>query len=268
MKLFAQIFLQGFYKFLTMKYYRQFMKLVFNYGAKPRFTNYTIALLNYTITVPDCRSFIWQFKEIFVDNNYLFNAQTDSPVIYDCGSNIGTSVIYFKEIYPGAKIKAFEAQPDIFSILKQNIEFNKIDSVELYSKAVWINNDGIEITSEGADGSSIFGDGPKTKIDSIRLKELIEKEETIDFLKMDIEGAETDVLKDCENSLQHIKHIFIEYHSFVNEKQNLDLVLSILSKNGFRYFVESAIHKKFLFTNEKNEYSPNMDLQTNIYAYK
>lgn len=131
--------------------------------------------------MPDCRSFIWQYKEIFVDKNYLFKSVSTSPIIYDCGSNIGTSVLFFKEYFPNAKIKAFEAEPKIFSILKQNIESNKIDNVELISKAVWITNDGIEINSEGADSSSVFGEGKKTKIESVRLKVLIEKENVIDF---------------------------------------------------------------------------------------
>lgn len=268
MKLFAQIFLQGFFRFLTDKYYRRFMKLVFLYGGKPRYISHTINFLKYKISVPDCRSFIWQFKEIFVDKNYLFKTETETPVIYDCGSNIGTSILFFKENFPKAKIKAFEAAPGIFSILKQNIESNKVDNVELISKAVWINNNGIEINAEGADGSSIYGEGEKTKIESVRLKELIEKETFIDFLKLDIEGAETEVLKDCENSLAHIKNIFIEYHSYINKEQNLDLVLSILSKNGFRYFIKSAVHNKYPFLKKKSNYSQNIDLQTNIYAYK
>lgn len=268
MKLFTQIFLQGFYSFLTDRYYRQFMKLVFLYGGNSRYKSKSVRFLNYKMNVPDCRSFIWQIKEIFVDKNYLFKSETETPLIYDCGSNIGTSVLFFKETFPNAKIKAFEAVPEIFSILKQNIESNKVDDVELISKAVWTNNNGIEINSEGADGSSIFGEGKKINIESVRLKELIEKENSIDFLKMDIEGAETEVLKDCENSLSHIKNIFIEYHSFINKEQNLDLVLSILSKNGFRYFIKSAVHNKYPFLKKKNNYSPNIDLQTNIYAYK
>lgn len=268
MKLFAQIFLNGLYNFLTSRVYRQFMKIVFFYGGISRYNTRTISFLKYKMIVPDCRSFIWQFKEIFVDRNYLFNSSNNSPIIYDCGSNIGTSVLFFKELYPNAQIKAFEADPEIFSILKQNLELNNIENVDLYSKAVWINNEGIEITSEGADGSSIFGKGEKIKVESVSLKELIEKETSIDFLKMDIEGAETEVLKNCSASLMHIKNIFIEYHSFINHEQNLDLVLSILSKNGFRYFVKSAVYNKYPFLKTKNNYSPDMDLQTNIYAYK
>ena len=268
MKLFAQIFINGFYNFLTDKFYRQFMKLVFLYGGRPRYELRSIKFLNFKMIVPDCRSFIWQFKEIFVDKNYLFKAENDSPVIYDCGSNIGTSVLFFKESYPNSIIKAFEAEPKIFSILKQNIESNKVSDVELISKAVWVNNGGIEISSEGADGSTIYGEENKTKIESIRLKELIENENIIDFLKMDIEGAEIEVLIDCENSLGNIKNIFIEYHSFINKNQQLDLILSILTKNNFRYFIKSAVHNKYPFLKKKNNYSPNIDLQTNIYAYK
>lgn len=68
---------------------------------------------------------------------------------------------------------------------------------------------------------------------------------------MDIEGAETEVLKDCENSLKNVNNIFIEYHSFIDKEQNLDLVLSILAKNGFRYFVKSAVHNKYPFLKRK-----------------
>ncbi len=268
MKLFAELFLKGFYNFFTDENYRQFMKLVFLYGEKPRYTIYTARFLNYKVEVPDCLSFIWQFKEIFIDKNYLFKTESKNPLIYDCGSNIGTSVLFFRNTYPNAKIKAFEAEPKIFSILKHNLESNNVHDVELFSKAVWINNDGIEITSEGADASSIFGEGEKTKAESIRLKELIEKEGSVDFLKMDIEGAETAVLKDCENSLAHVNNIFVEYHSFINKEQNLDGILKILSKNGFRYFVKSAVENKYPFLKKKSHYSPNMDLQTNIYAYR
>jgi uncharacterized protein YfeS len=40
--------------------------------------------------VPDALSFIWQFKEIFVEEYYRFEAKSESPVIYDCGANVGT----------------------------------------------------------------------------------------------------------------------------------------------------------------------------------
>lgn len=268
MKLFLEISLKGIYSFLTDKNYREFIKLVLLYGNKERYKKFKVSFLNYKFLIPDALSFVWQFKEIFVDKNYLFNADNTTPLIYDCGSNIGTSILFFKEVYPNSKIKAFEAEPKIFSILKQNLELNKFMDVEIFPKAVWTNNHGIEIASEGADGSSIFGKGKKTKIESVCLKELIENETSIDFIKMDIEGAETEVLKDCENSLSHVKNIFIEYHSFINQNQNLDVVLNILAKNGFRYFVNSAVPNKHPFLKRKNSASPSIDLQTNIYAYK
>ena len=79
-------------------------------------------------------------------------------------------------------------------------------------------------------------DNPKNsyKVETIDLDELIDGE--VDFLKMDIEGAETGVLCGSQK-LDKVKQLFIEYHSFVDDKQKLSDLLSCLIKNGFRYFI-------------------------------
>ncbi|MCH8170652.1 MAG: FkbM family methyltransferase [Bacteroidetes bacterium] len=125
-----------------------------------------------------------------------------------------------------------------------------------------------KVNFDEADSSSIYTNGKKIKVDSVRLKELIEKEEIIDFLKMDIEGAETAVLKDCSESLKIVKNLFVEFHSFVNQRQDLDELLSVLTKSGFRYFIKPAADRKIPFVNRINKNNPAMDLQLNIYAYR
>jgi FkbM family methyltransferase len=268
MKLFLQILFRGSYRFLKNKNQREFMRLVFLYGNEPRYSPKKIRFLNYIVNVPDCLSFVWQYKEIFADENYRFNSNNPSPVIYDCGANIGISCIYFKKLFPKAKIKAFEADPKTAEILSVNLKQNHLSNIEEIPKAVWNNNDGIELTSEGADGSSIFSTGEKIKVKSVRLKELIEKEERIDLLKMDIEGAETEVLCDCKDSLSNIQHIFVECHSYVNNKQSLDEILAILTKSGFRYFIKPEADRSHPFINRQNKNFPEMDLQLNIFGYR
>ena len=44
------------------------------------------------------------FREIFVDAQYLFQADNDRPFIIDCGSNIGMAILFFKSLYPQARI--------------------------------------------------------------------------------------------------------------------------------------------------------------------
>ena len=232
MQLFLEILFKELYRSLTEKNYRQFLSLVLRFSGTSRYVQKNIKFLNYTFTVPDTLSFIWQFKEIFTDGSYLFKTDSAQPLIYDCGANIGTSVLYFKRMFPKARVKAFEADPKILKILERNISSNKITNIETIGKAVWINNGGVEFSLEGADGSSIFGKKNKVKISSIRLKDFLDNEDKIDLLKMDIEGAEVEVIRDCNSSLKKAQHIFIEYHSFANDEQKLNELLQTLSHNG------------------------------------
>jgi FkbM family methyltransferase len=256
------------YKFLTSPRYRRFIFYSIFNGSKKRFVARTIHFNNLKIYTPDTLSFIWQYKEIFADENYKFQTNSLNPVIYDCGANIGTSCLYFSKSYSKSKIKAFEADPNIAKILKGNLEKNNCADIEVIDKAVWINNDGIELSLEGADGASIYSKVNVTKVPSVRLKDLIEEENKIDMLKIDIEGAEYEVLKDCQNSLSNVENIFIEYHSFSNSNQNLSEILSILEKNNFRYFIKPVNDREIPFINRTNKSNPAMDLQLNIYAYK
>ena len=268
MKLFLKIIFKDFYKIISNSNYRIFLKLVFLYGDKSRYLKDRISFLNYQIEVMDYLSFIWQFKEIFVDKVYKFKSESGSPVIYDCGANIGISCIYFKKIYPGSIIKAFEANPKAATVLSRNLEMNRINNVEVISKAVWINNNGIEMEMEDADAASIYTSGTKVKVNSIRLSEMIVDEKKIDLLKIDIEGAETEVLKDCDGKLENVENIFVEYHSFTNGSQNLDSLLNILRKNRFRFFIKPAQDRPSPFINKTNKNFPQMDLQLNIFGYR
>jgi FkbM family methyltransferase len=268
MKVFVEHTAHGFYQFFKNSNYRRFILYSLIYGSKKRFVSRSLKFNNYKIFVPDTLSFIWQYKEIFTDENYKFKTNTQNPVIYDCGANIGVSCLYFRRNFPNAKIKAFEADPNIAKILSENLANNNVKNIEVIDKAVWINNDGIEISLEGADGASIYSKVNVTKVPSVRLKDLIEKENKIEMLKMDIEGAEYEVLLDCRNSLSNVENIFIEYHSFANSIQNLSEILSILEKNDFRYFIKPVNDRESPFVNRTNKSNPAMDLQLNICAYK
>ncbi|MCZ6702618.1 MAG: FkbM family methyltransferase, partial [Ignavibacteria bacterium] len=119
MKVFLERSFNGLYKAIRNPNERKFVFYSIIYGSKRRYEEKKMNFLNYNIRVPDALSFIWQFKEIFVDEYYKFESELTEPVIYDCGSNIGMSCIYFKRIFPGAKVKAFEADPKISKYLKE-----------------------------------------------------------------------------------------------------------------------------------------------------
>lgn len=60
----------------------------------------------------------------------------------------------------------------------------------------------------------------------------------VSFLKLDIEGAEYEVLHECRELLGNVQNIFVEYHSFADKKQELSGILKILENAGFRYYIE------------------------------
>ena len=94
----------------------------------------------------------------------------------------------------------------------------------------------------------------------------MQKEEIVDLLKIDIEGAEYEVLKDCEDTLDNVENIFIEYHSWNNSPQKLSEILAILEKNNFRYYISSICGRSHPFINTGLD--QNMDLQLNIFGVR
>lgn len=240
-------------------------KLLAQASEFDRFKEHEFVFRGMQLQVTDFISVAWQLKEFFDDGRMNFKPASENPVIYDCGANVGVSILYYKKMFPQSIIKAFEPDPKIFNCLKKNMAKNTVSGVELINKAVWNTNDGVSFGSEGADGGSVFYEGNKTMLPSIRLKELLQKEEKIDLLKIDIEGAELEVLKDCEMELKKVNYLFVEYHSWINNKQQLDELLRILTDKGFRYYIHSigeVLKQPFV----KQEFAGGMDVQLDIHA--
>jgi FkbM family methyltransferase len=237
-----------------------------NLKAFPRYTETSIDLLGHKHRVADGLSFYANYHEIFNDGMYEFECKKDNPVILDCGSNYGTSIIYFKSKFPNATITGIEADPKIYTLLKSNIEGRNFKDVTLINRAISADEKPIEFFCEGSDGGTTHPEShseKSIKIDSIILDSLLTDQ--IDFLKMDIEGAEYDVLKSSKK-LNQIDKIFIEYHSFKQSPQNLNEILTLLKDNSFRYYIHGGFCAPKPLLEEQLHF--NMDMQLNIYAKK
>ena len=235
-----------------------------------RYKPLNINLSGKEFKIADSLSFYYSYQEIFVGEIYKFNSTNHSPLIIDCGSNCGLSILYFRTLFPKSKIIGIEADPYIFEILKTNINNYELSSVELYNCALWDKVTKLDFYSEKADAGRIaYQKEEKTdklvKIDTRLLSEFI-KDKHVDFLKLDIEGAETKVLIECKDYLKNVNNIFIEYHSFSDKEQDLDLILSILKDNHFRYQIQTQFGSRRPFIEKKLQ--EGTDLQLNIFGYK
>ena len=74
--------------------------------------------------------------------------------------------------------------------------------------------------------------GKSAEVPSVRLKRILEKE-PVDLLKLDIEGSEETVLKDCAEALQNVHALLLVLHEFEPDRRRTSGVQDILSRAGF-----------------------------------
>jgi FkbM family methyltransferase len=232
----------------------------------PRYKQGQTELLSNTLTFVDSISFIHGYEEIFQDEIYNFKANNELPKIIDCGANIGLATIYFKKLYPKARLISFEPDPIIFEVLSNNIRSFGYQNVELINKAISDQNGTTTFFSEGGFSGSISNhvSGHEYEVKTQKLSEYLN--EPIDFLKIDIEGAENFVIHEIAQSLESVDNIFIEYHSHIDEEQKLDEILLILKNAGFRYHILEAFTRAQPFVNRETMLG--MDCQLNIIGYR
>jgi FkbM family methyltransferase len=208
------------------------------------------------------------FEEIFIQEIYKISLKPNCCII-DCGANIGLSVIYLKQLFPNASIIAFEPDENNFTLLTKNVASFHLHGVDLRKEAVWIENTLIGFKNEGSMSSKVdHGSTGTIKVKASRLKDLLVQQ--IDFLKIDIEGAEYEVLKDIEESLFNVRNLFIEYHGSFEQNNELTHVFAILTKNGFNYYIKEAtqVYKKPFFESSNQTIKRDWDIQLNIFCFR
>jgi FkbM family methyltransferase len=225
----------------------------------------------YKINFSDRSAFLLSVKELFIDEIYKFQTENESPYIIDCGSHIGMSLLYFSVNYKNSTIVGFEPDSFNYNIAKDNIHQCSLNNVEIINAAVWIENGNVDFLSSGDMSSSIkLNEAKKNdnteKTKCIRLRDFLEKK--VDFLKIDIEGAEYEVLLDCSDRLSNVDNLFIEYHGNFNEMNKLTDILHLLVQQNFSFYIKEAgdIYSKPFWNHEKTVY--NFDVQLNIFCFK
>ena len=208
------------------------------------------------------------YKEVFETEIYKFNTNSSSPLIIDCGANMGVSVLFFSKNYPNAKIYAFEPDSTVLPFIEKNIKTYALNNVILSPKAVWNEETELTFYTDNGLGGRIGMEYENQKpvfVSTVRLKDLLNQE--VDMLKIDIEGAEYTVIKDCEEFLSNVKHIFLEYHSFYDDSQHLDEILNIFKRQGFRYHLRQSFSRSKPFIN-KGLVCEKFDMAINVFSYR
>ena len=214
------------------------------------------------------RSRFMENKNVLFDRElYRFATTEDVPRIIDCGASIGLNTCYFKHLYPKSDIVAFEPDPRVFEILKRNCESWGANDIRLIPKAVWTRESTLPFRGDGkwsgrVDEEATGEDIPR--VPTCRLRDYLT--ERVDLLRLDIQGAEVDVLLDCADLLGHVQYLAVDYHSVFKRPQRLDELTGLLARAGFRMHFRATPQsdRPFLYRCLEG----GIDAQLHIFAFR
>jgi len=217
----------------------------------------------------DRKSLFYQYYEIYCKKYYDLPRKYDSKfVILDCGANIGLSAIRMHDNQPNVKIVCYEPDKSVFEKLQYNTSSIPVTSIELINAGVFTHNGKMQFIADGKDGGRVSENHSivSEEIKVIDLKELIRKSLPIALLKMDIEGAEHDVLPHISTELSKIENFFLEFHQIKGKKNNLSSLINPFEVAGFNYLIDvpKNYHTPFYF----KELNDMFDSQINVFFHK
>lgn len=183
------------------------------------------------------------YKEIFEENVYKLHGWmlSQGGIVLDIGANIGVFTMYAHEVAKSnglnIKVIAVEPQPDNIALLEDNIISNNIANSTIVSNvAISTSNSDVYITNEhGGSRLTDKSDNNSTRVDVVSLERLLDKMNilSVDFAKIDIEGAEVDlILNTPMSTLLKVKRFAIEYDE---NSGGVSTFAKIIEKLGSNY---------------------------------
>lgn len=189
-------------------------------------------------------------SSIEANETYQCLKHLETPVIFDVGANIGTYTTWIAQLFPRGKVYCFEPQRLVFQMLCGNLAINNFDNCYAYNMALGNVDSILEFEEpdyyqkEDFGTFSLIEDKIKTRSEYRHTVNLLTldsftthyKVDKVDFIKIDVEGMDLDVLKGGKKTLEtHRPSIFIEHSD--NRKSILNDIVEYLGINNYTYKV-------------------------------
>ena len=209
--------------------------------------------------------FIYEtISELFVNSfHFKYFDINEGDIVIDAGANIGGFTVQAgKKVGKNGKVIAIEPDPNNMKILKLNCEANNLGNVIFVEKGLWSKKDKLEFYESHRPGehSLIHTNEQHEKIikkskiidvdtfDNILYDNNIKK---VDFVKVDIEGAEYEALLGSLNTLMvydKIKFV-IEIH-YCGAETTDKMIIPFLSSKGFKVIESGSSYRMPVFASK------------------
>lgn len=158
------------------------------------------------------------FVQVFREREYSLPLRGQVRTIIDAGANVGLSSLYFATRFPQARIIAIEPEPANFELLRANIVNHRLIAPVWAALAAEDGEVRIVDPGQGNWAFRTWGHGPEgatgVAVPALSLDSILGHFglDHVDVLKMDIEGAEKEVLEHCAPWIDRIGVLVVELH--------------------------------------------------------
>ncbi len=158
-------------------------------------------------------------ESVFADRQYPLVEGFIPRTIIDAGANCGAASAYFKAYYPGAQIVALEPEQSNYDLLVKNL--GNVKGIDLLKGALWSRECDLQITNPDSSKyafqvTEVFDKSDRheglVKAYSVEQIMAMKNWQTVDLLKLDIEGSEREIFQTCPLWLRNVSMIFVELH--------------------------------------------------------
>lgn len=186
------------------------------------------------------------FRQVFVVGEYSCDVPRSPEVIVDAGANIGLTSILFANRFPSAKIFAVEPATSNFKILLKNVR--KYPNITALQAALWSTTTKLHLVDPGLGHHGfrthpITDAGAEQQVEALPVPEVMKKFDLarVDLLKMDIEGAEEEVLGNCASWIDRVGTVVVETHDRFRPHSS-EVVFRALSDFDVRWQIGETLY--------------------------
>jgi len=190
-----------------------------------------------------------------IETEFVKREIKKGDTVLDIGANIGYyTLIFAKLVGENGKVFAFEPDPENFELLKKNVKINNYKNVVLIKKAVSNKSGKIKLylSEDNKGGHRIYNsyDGRKSiEIESLKLDDYFKEfKGRINFIKIDIEGAEYAALEGMNSILRKNKKIKLMTEFLPSGLKDFGIdperYLEFFVKHGFKLYNINEHRKK------------------------
>jgi len=193
----------------------------------------------------------WEiFKmDAYTDDNFSIKK---NDTIVDIGAQAGIFSVFAANIAKNGHVYSFEPFKSNYELLLKNKKINNFRNIHAFNLGVTGNSEKtrLYVSETNTGGHSVIwkNSGDFVEINTTTLSDILRTTGKIDYLKIDAEGSEYEILLNTpKNAMKKIMKVSLEYHDFFDKTQSYRDLVNFFKKNGFKTKIKNVFLGRVLF---------------------